>query len=212
MSERKPAPLHLLALYVSYRMREALVEKGQAGDPHFDNRHQFEGIVFLAGEALRVGKPSVDLGLQTVFRAQGLNRLETVRTVLDQCEENNWLKKPPPASNEYNYSLTAMGRNLVQRLFGRDGPTNLLDFFLGEETWDRVDRAIFLWTGRPPWELQRELLEIAGRAYAEPTVVPHYDLSDAALRPYLEGYSSRSPQREPSNHRLRASNTELPKN
>jgi hypothetical protein len=196
MSQRAPSALHTLALYVLHRMQATLAERHLTGNPWFDHRQQFEEIAFLAAEALRTGAPALDLGLQTVFKPIGSCRLETIQTVVGHCVENGWLKKPSPASAQFNYDITAKGMRWVQRLLDAEkatgggwGTERIL--LLGQAARMIVDQEVRRWSGRPPTELQREIRSAAGRAFTEPVVVPHYDLSDLALQPFLEGVALR---------------------
>jgi len=196
MSQRVPSALHTLALYVLHRMQEALAELQLTADPLFDHRQQFEEITFLAGEALRTGHLALDLGLQTIFKAIGSCRLATIRTVIEHCVENRWLTRPMPNSTRFNYSITAEGLLWVQRLLIDDttafagwGRENIL--LVDQAARRTVDQVVQRWSGRPPTELQREIRYLAGQAFTEPVVVPHYDLSELALQPYLDGVAKR---------------------
>jgi len=179
-------------MYIAFLMKKTLGELSLLKDPRHDNRLQLERIVFLAAEALRAGASSLDLGLQTQFQPNEC-RFETITSVLFQCEENGWLRSPLPSSDESNFTVTSDGMRWISILlegevrFGSDER-----YSLTAQDREEIERVVRRWVGRPPWEFQPEILDVAGRAYIAPRVVPHYDLSDRALRPFLEGYSSRA--------------------
>jgi len=195
MFERQPSALHRLVCYVLHRLKEELSVRKKQDDPNADHRLVFQQILFLCGDSLRKGDPSLDLGLQTTFRGPTAERafqpfvqLTTVQTVIRQCEENDWLRLPGPKSHPTNYTLTDLGKRMARGvLYGKDSvekpfvPKQLVT----------VDAVVNQWAGSPLWELMPALRKVAAEAYVAGTVVPHYDLSDKALLHYLEGVASR---------------------
>ena len=195
VTRHAPALAHRVAVAVLLVMEGELKRRGRSGRPQFDHAAIFEKVLLLAGDELRRSDPPVDLGLQTEFRAPragGDTRpvvLRTITTVLAQCVEEGWLEPPKPG-RRLNYSLTAEGRELANALLeGKAGEEQGLD----ELHRRALRRVVARWLGepKPSVALRHEMRRLAGRAWAEPVAVPHYDLGDPRLQPYLEGVARR---------------------
>jgi hypothetical protein len=195
MNERRPAALHLLACYILFRFKEELGKRGLIGNFAADHRLQFEDLVFLVGEDLRTGFPRFEFGLQTIFHARLRAQLITVKTVLEQCIEQGWIYLPATGSSNCNYRLSDAGERWIGEVIRADGiqiDVGGRDLkFLDNACRLRIDKVILRWLGSKGLKLQFEIKKVAGRASIEPRVVPHYDLSDPAFRPFFDGVAAR---------------------
>jgi hypothetical protein len=194
MTDRRPAALHLLACYILFKIKGELDKRGLIGDFTADHRLQFEDLMFLVGEDLRTGLPRFELGLQTIFHAYMRAQLTTVKTVVEQCVEQGWICEPPADSLDCNYQLSNTGEMWVMEILRNDGARVYVGAgelkFLDTDCRSRIDNVILRWLGYSGLRLQFEIKKVAARASMEPRIVPHYDLSDPAFRPFFDGVAA----------------------
>lgn len=193
----RPALAHRVACATLLEMETHLRRQGMDENIRANHPMVFETLFLLVGDELRRAEPPRDLGLQTVFRAPLPGRkyvsLQTVRTILRQCIEEGWMFAPGLRRDRTNYRLSDSGKLLARDVMSEPeeelGPQEL-----SPEHISLLRRVVRQWTGSSGamMDLRREILELAGRVWVEKTRVPHYDLSDPDLRPYLEGVELRA--------------------
>ena len=195
MIDRRPATLHYLACYVLYRFGEEIAAQGLRGDLQRNHRIVYQNVLFLCGDALRTATPPCDLGLQTSFQTptperpfQPLARMTTVQTVLKQCVNYKWFVLPGPRAHPANFQLTPDGKTVAISL--RRGSAN--EFLLKPSHLQIIDELLARWVGAPAWDFAPALRKVVANAYLANTIVPHYDLSDESLAPFLEGVARRA--------------------
>ncbi len=117
---------------------------------------------------------------------------QTIENLLHQCEELAWIERPQSTKYKtHNYILTSKGEAIIAPLLKGEGwyihygSEKVLIF--KKPTLNIIDDIVKYWIGKPPEDLQRKFPDILRKAQRSEVPVPHYDLSDSGLRPFLEG-------------------------